>query len=100
MPAGPDGRPGIRAAMAALAEQGITRLLVEGGPALAASLLAADLIDEAQVFRGTAQAAGERIHPFGSAGLRALTEHATLRLHGQRQIDTDCLSVYRRIEFW
>jgi diaminohydroxyphosphoribosylaminopyrimidine deaminase/5-amino-6-(5-phosphoribosylamino)uracil reductase len=97
---GPDGRPGIRSAMAALAERGITRLLVEGGPALAASLLAADLIDEACVFRGAEPSSGESILPFGSGGLRALTEHASLRLHGQRPIGADRLSVYRRGEFW
>ena len=34
-----------------LAARGITRLMVEGGPTLAAALLAADLVDEAVLFR-------------------------------------------------
>ncbi len=34
-----------------LAEQGITRLMVEGGPKVAASLVAADLVDEAVLIR-------------------------------------------------
>ena len=33
-----------------LAARGITRLMVEGGPTLAAALIAADLVDEAVLF--------------------------------------------------
>jgi diaminohydroxyphosphoribosylaminopyrimidine deaminase/5-amino-6-(5-phosphoribosylamino)uracil reductase len=44
VPAGPAGVD-IGAALAALARRGITRLLVEGGAQIAASLLRADLVD-------------------------------------------------------
>lgn len=38
--------PDLRAALAALADRGLTRVLCEGGPHLLADLLAADLLDE------------------------------------------------------
>jgi diaminohydroxyphosphoribosylaminopyrimidine deaminase / 5-amino-6-(5-phosphoribosylamino)uracil reductase len=41
----------LAAVLRALGTRGITRLMVEGGPILAASLLAADLVDEAVLFR-------------------------------------------------
>jgi diaminohydroxyphosphoribosylaminopyrimidine deaminase/5-amino-6-(5-phosphoribosylamino)uracil reductase len=97
---GPGGRADIRIAMMALAERGITRVLIEGGPALAASVLAADLADEALLFRAAAASQSETIRPFGAACLAALTAHDHLRLHAQRMIGPDRLSIYRRAEFW
>ena len=96
----PHGRPGIRATMEALAARGITRLLVEGGPAIAASLLAADLIDEALIFQAPVRVRGQGIRPFGDLGISALTRHFSLKLHSERRIGPDRLSVYRRAEFW
>jgi diaminohydroxyphosphoribosylaminopyrimidine deaminase/5-amino-6-(5-phosphoribosylamino)uracil reductase len=49
--AGPTGSPGAGAALALLAARGITRVLVEGGGALAASLLAAGVVDRLVWFR-------------------------------------------------
>ena len=40
----------LQDALEVLAGKGITRLMVEGGPTLAAAFLAADLIDEAILF--------------------------------------------------
>ena len=40
----------LKDALAVLAAKGITRLMVEGGPMLAAAFLAADLVDEAILF--------------------------------------------------
>jgi diaminohydroxyphosphoribosylaminopyrimidine deaminase/5-amino-6-(5-phosphoribosylamino)uracil reductase len=96
---GPDGRPDIRAAMRALAGRGITRLLVEGGPTIAAALLRADLIDEAILFHGARRAEGGAIRPFGARGIEALTGHKSFRLHGERRIGADRLAVYRRAEW-
>jgi diaminohydroxyphosphoribosylaminopyrimidine deaminase / 5-amino-6-(5-phosphoribosylamino)uracil reductase len=47
---GSGGRLDLPAALQMLASRGITRLMVEGGPTLAAALLATDLIDEARLF--------------------------------------------------
>jgi diaminohydroxyphosphoribosylaminopyrimidine deaminase / 5-amino-6-(5-phosphoribosylamino)uracil reductase len=98
--AGRDGRPDIRAVTSALAERGVTRLLVEGGPTLAAAFLNADLVDEALIYRGAGRASGAVINPFGGSGLPALTDQDTLRPYAERLIGPDRLSVYRRSEFW
>jgi diaminohydroxyphosphoribosylaminopyrimidine deaminase/5-amino-6-(5-phosphoribosylamino)uracil reductase len=44
------GRLDLPAVLKLLANRGITRLMVEGGPTLAAALIAADLVDEAILF--------------------------------------------------
>jgi diaminohydroxyphosphoribosylaminopyrimidine deaminase / 5-amino-6-(5-phosphoribosylamino)uracil reductase len=95
-----DNRPDIRAAIGALAGRGITRLLVEGGPAVAHALLQADLIDEAVIFTGAARGAGEMIHPFGADGIDALTQREGFPLYAERRIGADRVSVYRRADFW
>lgn len=97
---GAENRPDIHAVMRALAERGITRLLVEGGPTVAAALLRADLIDEALIFTGAARGSGVMIRPFGAAGIEALTRREGLPLHAERRIGADRLAVYRRAEFW
>ena len=43
-----------------LAGRGITRLMVEGGPTIAAAFLKADLVDEAVLFRAPARIGPER----------------------------------------
>ncbi|MBN8958232.1 MAG: bifunctional diaminohydroxyphosphoribosylaminopyrimidine deaminase/5-amino-6-(5-phosphoribosylamino)uracil reductase RibD [Rhizobiales bacterium] len=48
----PDGKVDLAALLKELAARGITRLMVEGGPIVAASFLAADLVDEAMLLRG------------------------------------------------
>lgn len=45
VPTGPDGRVVVAAGLAALAEHGITSVLAEPGPRLAAALIAADVVD-------------------------------------------------------
>jgi diaminohydroxyphosphoribosylaminopyrimidine deaminase/5-amino-6-(5-phosphoribosylamino)uracil reductase len=97
---GAENRPDIHAVMRALAERGITRLLVEGGPTVAATLLHAGLIDEALIFTGAARGSGAMIRPFGAAGVAALTGRKGLLLHTERRIGADRLAVYRRAEFW
>ena len=44
-------RDGLAVVLSLLGSRGITRLMVEGGPALAASLIARDFVDEAVLFR-------------------------------------------------
>ena len=55
--AGADGRLDLHQALRLLADRGITRLMCEGGPALASSLAAADLADEVIVSRSKLVAA-------------------------------------------
>lgn len=61
------GRPAVAAALVALAGRGIGRLLVEGGAAVARSLVAADLVDEVAWYRAPMLLGGD-----GLAGVEAL----------------------------
>jgi diaminohydroxyphosphoribosylaminopyrimidine deaminase / 5-amino-6-(5-phosphoribosylamino)uracil reductase len=51
--AGNGGRLNLPSVLKLIASHGITRLMVEGGPTLAAALLRADLVDEAHLFRSS-----------------------------------------------
>ena len=55
-----EGRPSIEAVLHALAARGITRLLVEGGPATHAAFLASGTVDEAYVYRAPGILGGGR----------------------------------------
>ncbi|MHB1101236.1 MAG: bifunctional diaminohydroxyphosphoribosylaminopyrimidine deaminase/5-amino-6-(5-phosphoribosylamino)uracil reductase RibD [Devosia sp.] len=50
---GKNGRPNLRKALAALAQRGIGRLMVEGGASLTEALIAAELIDRFHLLTGT-----------------------------------------------
>ncbi|MGQ4272575.1 bifunctional diaminohydroxyphosphoribosylaminopyrimidine deaminase/5-amino-6-(5-phosphoribosylamino)uracil reductase RibD [Terrihabitans sp. B22-R8] len=63
----------LNAAMRVLYERGITRLMVEGGPALASAFLDADLADECVIFES------ERV--LGSGALAALPKAHEVFLH-------------------
>src|SRR5262249_44528982 len=58
------GRPEIGAVLRLLADRGITRLMVEGGPTLAASLVTVDRVDTAVLMRAP--------KPIGPVGIDAL----------------------------
>lgn len=96
--AGPDGRVDLRAALATLAEHGVTRLLVEGGPSVARSFLDAGLVDEAIVFQGTAPAAGGGLLPFVDSGIDRIAGSDRFELHADRSIGSDRMRVWRRRE--
>ncbi len=63
------GLPDIRLALEALAERGITRLLVEGGGQLAASLIRADLVDRLLFFRAPAVIGGDGLPAIAAFGI-------------------------------
>ena len=90
--AGADGRPDTRLAMQALAKRGITRVLAEGGPELAESLGAADLIDEALIFHAPSPSRGASIAPFGGASLATLEPRTGLHLCHEKLVGADRLS--------
>jgi diaminohydroxyphosphoribosylaminopyrimidine deaminase/5-amino-6-(5-phosphoribosylamino)uracil reductase len=81
----------------ALAARGITRLMVEGGPSVAASLVRADLVDEAVLLRGPAVIGPEGIDALDGLPLEALTAGGRLRLAASDALGPDRLSHYERI---
>jgi diaminohydroxyphosphoribosylaminopyrimidine deaminase/5-amino-6-(5-phosphoribosylamino)uracil reductase len=83
----------VAAVLKSLGARGITRLLVEGGPTVAAAFLTADLVDAAMLFVSP--------KPIGSDGIDAFNpsaEIALLRLkQGEaEQIGPDRLEIYQR----
>jgi diaminohydroxyphosphoribosylaminopyrimidine deaminase/5-amino-6-(5-phosphoribosylamino)uracil reductase len=96
---GADGLPDIRLAMHALAGRGITRVLAEGGPRLAESLRAANLIDEALIFHAQVPSRGASLAPFGGARIAAFDRERDLSLCREKLVGADRLSLYRRTEF-
>jgi diaminohydroxyphosphoribosylaminopyrimidine deaminase/5-amino-6-(5-phosphoribosylamino)uracil reductase len=82
----------VRAAAETLAERGITRLLVEGGPTLWRAIADAGLVDEVHLFMAGAEASG----PEALAALNRVLPGARLRFADRRRIGDDQLIVYRR----
>jgi diaminohydroxyphosphoribosylaminopyrimidine deaminase / 5-amino-6-(5-phosphoribosylamino)uracil reductase len=88
------GRVDLPAAMRELGRRGITRLLVEGGPIVAAALLAADLIDEAVLFRSPMIVGADGIDALEGMPLTALT--ARLHAAGVETAGTDMVEFFVR----
>jgi diaminohydroxyphosphoribosylaminopyrimidine deaminase/5-amino-6-(5-phosphoribosylamino)uracil reductase len=89
-----NGRLDLDAVLKVLAEEGITRLMVEGGPTVAASLVTADLVDEAVLLR-----AEKTIGPDGIDALEGMTLDAltgSLQLLGSEKLGADTLETYER----
>lgn len=83
------GHLDLRAAMAALASQGITRVFCEGGAGLAAALIRAGLVDEMITFTAGALIGAEGRVAIGPLGLDVLKDAPRLRLISQAPIGGD-----------
>lgn len=90
-----DGRVALRPLLARLAANGVTRLLVEGGPTMWSLFLAAGLVDEAIVAVSPARATSESIPVAGPDLDRHFAAHRLART-GQRTIGPDTLHIFRR----
>ncbi len=91
-----DGRFDVSAVLKFLAERGITRLMVEGGPTLAASLVAADLVDEAMLFRAAKVVGADGIDALEGLPLEALTASPRLQRVQSEALGADTWDVYER----
>ncbi len=89
-----NGKLDLDAVLKILAEQGITRLMVEGGPTVAASFVGADLIDEAVLLRADKIIGEGGIDALEGMPLGALTEH--LQSRGSEQLGADTLETFER----
>ncbi len=69
--AGSHGQVDLAAALQALGQAGLTRIMVEGGSRLAGSFLASDLIDEAILFRSPSEIGDDGIPAFAAQGQTA-----------------------------
>jgi diaminohydroxyphosphoribosylaminopyrimidine deaminase/5-amino-6-(5-phosphoribosylamino)uracil reductase len=88
------GRVELEDAIECLAARGITRLMVEGGPALAAAFIAADLVDEAVLFHSPKIIGADGVDALATATMEALTER--LKHIASEPVGLDCQDVYER----
>jgi diaminohydroxyphosphoribosylaminopyrimidine deaminase/5-amino-6-(5-phosphoribosylamino)uracil reductase len=81
----------------ALAERGITRLLVEGGARVASSFVAAGLADEFWLLRGREAVGADGIAALDALPLGAITASPAFRVRASESLGTDTLTVYERL---
>jgi diaminohydroxyphosphoribosylaminopyrimidine deaminase/5-amino-6-(5-phosphoribosylamino)uracil reductase len=91
-----DGRLHLAAVLKLLAARGVTRLMVEGGPTLAAALLAADLIDEAVLFQSLKVVGTEGVDALDGLPLTALTQSPRLKCVMSEPVGADTRMVFER----
>ncbi len=89
-------RPDPRSMARALAEVGLTRVLIEGGGVLAASFLGAGLIDRLEWFTGAKIIGGDGLPAVAGFGVEELGDAPGYNLAGAREIDGDMYQSYRR----
>src|SRR5262249_25514350 len=86
----------LAAVLRRLAEHGITRLMVEAGPILAAALFRADLVDEAVLLRSPNAIGAEGIDALEGLPLEAVTRSPRLALVGSEAVGVDTVETYER----
>lgn len=74
--------------------EGLDRIFLEGGGQLAASFLAAGLVDRIYWFRAPIIIGGDGLPSIATLGLQDMAETTRWKLSGREDIDGDCL------EFW
>lgn len=96
VPTGMDGAIDMGAALLTLGQEGLTRVFCEGGGALAASLLAGDLVDDLVGFTAGLSIGAEGVPAIGALGLAALSEAPRFALGSIRAIGPDILHEWTR----
>jgi diaminohydroxyphosphoribosylaminopyrimidine deaminase/5-amino-6-(5-phosphoribosylamino)uracil reductase len=91
-----EGRLDLAAVLDRLAERGITRLMVEAGPILAAAMIGADLIDEAALLRSSKIVGPDGIDALEGLSLLALTRSPRLELIRTEIVGPDTIDVLAR----
>ncbi|MGH6685024.1 MAG: bifunctional diaminohydroxyphosphoribosylaminopyrimidine deaminase/5-amino-6-(5-phosphoribosylamino)uracil reductase RibD [Pseudolabrys sp.] len=89
-----DGRLDLDEVLKVLAEQGVTRLMVEGGPRVAGAIAAAGLVDELVLLRGEKDIGATGIEPLEGMPLEGLT--GQLQSRGRERLGTDTLEIFER----
>jgi diaminohydroxyphosphoribosylaminopyrimidine deaminase/5-amino-6-(5-phosphoribosylamino)uracil reductase len=97
MPAGADGRLSLAVVLESLGAEGVTRVLVEGGPTIAAGFLGADLVDEVVLAHGTETLGAKGRKPVGDCGLEFLDQAERWQTVDERMLGGDRLTVHHRL---
>jgi diaminohydroxyphosphoribosylaminopyrimidine deaminase/5-amino-6-(5-phosphoribosylamino)uracil reductase len=93
---GNSGRRDLAAAVKLLATRDITRLMVEGGPTVAAAFLTAGLIDEALLLRSSVVLGPGAIDALEGLPLTALTGSPNLQSRGTMAVGKDTVETFER----
>ena len=88
-------KPG--AILSELARRGITRVLIEGGGAVAASFLSAGLVDRVAWFHAPKIIGGDGIAAAASMGIESLEKAPSFSRKSLREIAADVLEIYERV---
>jgi diaminohydroxyphosphoribosylaminopyrimidine deaminase / 5-amino-6-(5-phosphoribosylamino)uracil reductase len=86
----------LKAVLHALAEKGITRLLVEGGSRVASSFVSADLADEVWLLRGEGPIGADGVAALDALPLSAITQSPKLKVRATERLQNDTLTIYER----
>jgi diaminohydroxyphosphoribosylaminopyrimidine deaminase/5-amino-6-(5-phosphoribosylamino)uracil reductase len=86
----------LPAVLHALAEKGVTRLMVEGGSRVAASFIAAGLADEVWLLRGPEAIGSDGIAALDALPLSEITQSPSFKLHASETLGNDTLTIYER----
>ncbi len=86
----------LRSVLRGLAERGITRLLVEGGARVAASFVAAGLVDEVWLLRGPDPIGAGGIAALDALPLSAITQSPQFKVRASQMLQKDTLTIYER----
>jgi diaminohydroxyphosphoribosylaminopyrimidine deaminase / 5-amino-6-(5-phosphoribosylamino)uracil reductase len=86
----------LPAVLHALAENGITRLLVEGGARIAGSFVAAGLVDEIWLLRGPDTIGDVGVPALGALPLAAITQSPGYKVRASETLGRDNLDIYER----
>ena len=89
-----DGRLDLDEVLKVLAEQGITRLMVEGGPKVAGAIAAAGLVDEVALLRGEKTIGANGIEPLEGMPLNGF--NGQLHARGSEKLGPDTLEIFER----
>ena len=92
----PDGRLDLGVVLKLLADRGITRLMVETGPILAAAFLRADYVDEAALFEAPQAIGADGIDALDGLPLAALSHSPKFRSTGRATVGPDTVETFER----
>ncbi len=95
-PPNEDGRPDLEWAAVELGGRGLTRVLVEGGWRLAASMMEAELVDQLAWFRAATVMGGDGIAAVGDLGLASLAGMPAFEFITGTEAGPDKMEIYRR----
>jgi diaminohydroxyphosphoribosylaminopyrimidine deaminase/5-amino-6-(5-phosphoribosylamino)uracil reductase len=86
----------LREALRALADKGITRLLVEGGARVASSFVTAGLVDEVWLLRGVEAIGADGVAALEALPLSSITRSPAFKLRASEGLQKDTLTIYER----